>query len=106
MNEYGKRKKKYVFYDLDDVHARLIVRMLEDGLNGAKLMREFLRAYIEYQPDIMKWVHENPGFKVSARTQRARKLQKKRIALQENDLNLEEKDIQEIFDILADQMEE
>lgn len=103
MDEYGKTKKKYVFHDVDNLHAKLIVKLMEDGLKQGILFREFLKAYSDDDPNIRKWVESNPAMKISERSMKKRKLQQKKIMLQEAKFNLEQKEIDDIFDILADE---
>ena len=106
MYEYGKTKKKYVFIDEDNLHAKLIVRLLEDGIKPTVLIRAFLNDYIENDPNIRKWVESNKKMKISARTLAKRKRQEKKILLEKNLFNLDQKEIDDIFDILADEFGE
>jgi len=104
MEEYGTRKKKYVFYDHDHLHAKLVCRLAEDGFMQMALIREFIKAYIDYNPDIIKWCESNPKLKISKRTLRRRKAQMKKLELENAKFNLDQEEVDEIFDILADEM--
>jgi hypothetical protein len=103
MVEYGKTKKKYVFYDEDNLHAKLIVKLMEDGLKHGILFREFLKAYADDDPNIRNWVESNPQMKISKRSMVKRILQQKKIELEKTNFNLEQKEVDEIFDILSDE---
>lgn len=106
MHEYGKTRKKYVFFDEDNLHAKLIVRLLEDGIKPTTLIRTFLNSYIEDDPNIRNWVESNKKIKISARTLAKRKAQQKKIIIEKNLFNLDQKEIDDIFDILADEFGE
>ena len=103
MKEYGKTKKKFVFYDDDDTHARLIAKFMEDGLKQSKFFKAIVKAYIDDDPDIRRWIDNNPQHKISKRSQRIRKREARKIELQNTNFNLEENQVDEIFDILADE---
>lgn len=103
MDEYGTSKKKYVFYDHDHLHAKLIVKLMEDGIKQGILFREFLKAYSEDNPDIRKWVENNPNMKISNRSIAKRKMQQRKLELINKKFNLDQKEVDEIFDILADE---
>ena len=104
MDEYGKNKKKFVLVDYDHLHAKLTVKLMEDGIKYAILMREFLKAYTNDNDYIREWIENNPQIKISERSMKKRRAQQKRIALQETKFNLEQKEIDDIFDILADEL--
>ena len=104
MDEYGKRKKKFVFYEDDHVHAKLIVKFMEDGIKQASFFKEFVKAYIEDDPNIRKWIDNNDTCKVSGRSLAKRKRQQRLLEKQKNEFNLDQNVVDEIFDILADEL--
>lgn len=103
MDEYGKNKKKFLLVDYDHLHAKLVVKLMEDGIKYSTLMREFLKAYIDDNDYIREWIENNPGIKISERSMKKRRAQQKRIALQQAKFNLDQNEIDDIFDILADE---
>ena len=103
MKEYGKNKKKFVFYDDDHVHAKLIVKFMQDGIKQASFFKELVKAYIEDDPNIRRWLENNSSCKISKRSMTKRKKEQKLIEKQKNEFNLDKEIVDEIFDILADE---
>lgn len=103
MDNYGKNKKRFVFNMTDDLHARFLIKISEDGIKKTSLIRDFLEAYVNGEPNIEAWIQTNLPSKKSARWLAVRKRELKREALKKADFNLDEKDVSEIFDILAEE---
>ena len=103
--EYGKNKKRYVFYMTDDQHARFEIKLLEDNLKKTKFFKEFIDSYINGDPNIQAWMNESVSIQMSKPWRAKRKKELKMEALQKTNLNLDQKDISEIFDVLADEEE-
>lgn len=103
MDEYGKNKKRYVFYMTDDQHARFEIRLLEDNLKKTKFFKEIIDAYNNDDPHIRAWIEENNTVQMSKNWQAKRKRELKKEALQKAQFNLDEQDVSEIFDILAEE---
>jgi LPS O-antigen subunit length determinant protein (WzzB/FepE family) len=101
--EYGKNKKRFVFYMTDDVHARFLVRLTEDGIKKTSLIRDFIEAYIADDPKLREWLMTDLSSKKSAKWMAKRKRELKKEALQNTSFNLDGQDVSEIFDILADE---
>jgi LPS O-antigen subunit length determinant protein (WzzB/FepE family) len=101
--EYGKNKKRFVFYMTDDVHARFLVRLTEDGIKKTSLIRDFIEAYIANDPKLREWLMTDLSSKKSAKWMAKRKRELKKEALQNTSFNLDGQDVSEIFDILADE---
>ena len=104
IDQYGKTVKRIIFYDLDHLHAKVIVKTMEDGIKQVNLFREFLKAYTDDNPDIRRWVESNPSLKISKRTMAKRKAQQRRIEREKIVFNLEQHEVDAIFDILAEEM--
>ena len=102
MDNYGKNKKKFVFYITDDVHARFIIKMQELNLKKTSLIRDFIEAVINEDPNLMAWLEGDLSSKISKRSLAIRKRENKKAALQNAKFNLDNKDVSEIFDILAE----
>lgn len=103
MDEYGKSKKKFVFYDTDHTHAKLRVKFIEDGIKQTTFFKEFVKAYIEDDPLIRKWLENNPQCRISDRSLKKKKQEYRKIEEQKTDFNLDQETVDEIFDILADE---
>lgn len=101
--EYGKNKKRYVFYITDDQHARFEIRLLEDKIKKTKFFKEFVEAYINDDSLIRKWIDEKVNIGMSKRWKAIRRREMKKEALQKIEFNLGNEDVKEIFDILAEQ---
>ena len=103
MDEYGKSKKKFVFYETDHTHAKLRIKFIEDGIKQTTFFREIVKAYLEDDPYIRKWIESNPRCRISGRSLKKKKREDRKIEQVENQLNLDQKAVDEIFDILADE---
>ena len=103
MDKYGKNRKKIVFYDDDHTHAQLRIKFIADGIKQATFFKDLIRAYIDDEPNIRAWINNNPHCKISKRSMKMRKREDKKIEEQKTALNLDGKDIAEIFDILAEE---
>jgi len=103
MDNYGKNRKRFVFYMTDDVHARFLVRLAEDGIKKTSLIRDFIEAYIADEPNIREWLMTDLSSKKSKRWLNNRKRELKKEALQKAQFNLDGQDVSEIFDILAEE---
>jgi Zn-dependent oligopeptidase len=100
--EYGKNKKRFVFYLSDDDHARFLIKLQELNLKKATIVRDFINALLNDDPNINKWLEGELSAKLSKRTLAVRKREAKKRALQNSQFNLENADVSEIFDILAE----
>ena len=101
MDGYGKNKKKMVFYEEDHVHAKLIVKFMQDGIKQSSFFKELVKAYIDDDPNIRSWIDNNPKCKISKRSLAKRKREQKLIDKQKQEFNLDQEVVDEIFDILA-----
>ena len=52
--EYGKNKKRFVFYLSDDDHARFLIKLQELNLKKATIVRDFINALLNDDPNINK----------------------------------------------------
>ena len=103
MDNLGKNRKKIVFYDDDHTHAQLRIKFIADGIKQATFFKDLVRAYINDDPNIRAWINSNPHCKVSKRSARIRRREDRKIEEQNTSFNLDQKDVQEIFDILAEE---
>ena len=98
--EYGKDKKKLVFYLTEHEHAKFIAKMYNDGIKQGPFIRAVIDAYTNDDPNIMAFVDGSDQFKISMAHKKLRIKENKRIALENLKLNLDQKTIDDIFDIL------
>lgn len=90
----------------DDTHARFLIKISEDGIKKAALIKDFIEAYINGEPNIEAWIQTGISAKNGARWMAQRRKEQKKAALMNTDLNLDQKDVSEIFDILAEEEKE
>ena len=98
--EYGKNRKKIVFYITDHEHAKLMTKMQYDGIKQAAFFKAIMSAYVEDEVNIRRFIEENDSFKISDVQRKRHAKEKKRIALENLKLNLDKKTIDDILDIL------
>ncbi len=102
MDEYGHQEKKISFVDKDKHHADLIIRLKHDGLTMAKFFRGLIKGYIEQDHAIVDFVER---LKASSNSQSqvqsniVKELQKRGHKVK-NKFSLDEKEVENIFDIL------
>ena len=76
---------------------------MEDGIKQGSFFKELVKAYIEDDPNIRKWIDNNPRCKVSNRSLAKRKKEQKLIEKQKQEFNLDKEVVDENFDILAEE---
>jgi len=103
MADYGKSEKKIVFYDSDHNHAKLRVKFIEDGIKQSTFFKELVSAYVNDDPLIRKWIENNPRCRISGRSLEKRKRENRKIEEQNQQFNLDQDIVDELFDILADE---
>ncbi len=103
---YGKTRKKYVIFLDDGYHAKLILKLLQDNIKQNNLFRSFIEAYINDDPTIRKWIDGLSDNQKSGYILKKRKEQERYLAAQEKMFNLDQNDVDQIFDILADEFGE
>jgi len=100
-DSYGKKNKRIVFTDTDHQHAQLLIRLRHDGLRQADFFRNIISGYVSGDERIQEFVDEIKG-----QSQR-RKLKSKKLAatgtVTARDLGLNDGEIENIFDLLAEE---
>ena len=105
--EQAKRPKKVidksifkliVFYERVENSVELIVRLKNDGFNGAKFFRSVVEAYLSHDPKFMEWFNT----KRKTPKNRIKKVQKlvedgRRL---ESEYYLSNEEVENIFDII------
>jgi hypothetical protein len=99
--DYGKLNKRIVFTDNDHRHAQLLVRLRTDGLSQAVFFRAVVGAYIAGDIDIQSFVDKlkTQSIKRKTKSKNLRRSGAKKV----KDLALNEGEIENIFDILAEE---
>lgn len=102
MHEYGKSPKRLVIRSIEHLHAKLLAKLQEDKIKQHAFFVEFITGYINGDPVIEQWIDSNPHIKRGKRAQHIRKIEDKKIKKIEDDFNLEQKELDELFDILEE----
>ena len=103
---YGGREKKIVFYETDNHHAELKIKLHYDGFKQGEFFRSLVEAYLADDENIAKFIEEYK-IKNNKQGKRQRKIIKKeREAAKgtENTFALDKTDIESIFDLLEEEI--
>lgn len=96
---YGKLNKRIVFNENDHRQAKLAIRLRSDGLRQSDFFRHVVTGYISGDERIQEFVDDIKQ-QSKLRKQKSKKLRKKGMDTL-NDLGLNENEVENIFDILA-----
>jgi len=99
-------RKKIMFYDSPERHARLKIRCQHDGINQSQFLRMVVTGYIEGDNNIVEFVHmckEKYGLQGKNRRSKSLKLQHAGQKLTQ-DMALKSDEIENIFDILENEI--
>jgi len=99
--DYGKLTKRVVFTENDHRHAKLILRLQQDGLTQAAFFRHLVTAYIEGDNRILNFIDDVKA-QSKAKKRQTKRLRSKGAAAQE-ELGWSEQQLVDIFDIIAEE---
>ena len=99
--KYGKLNKRILFTDNDHRHAQLIVKLRTDGLSQADFFRAVVGAYIEDDVDLLRFIERIKTQSITRKTKTTRLRRKGTQSTK--DLGLDDGEIENIFDILAEE---
>jgi|TARA_R110001583_G_scaffold48399_5_gene151718 hypothetical protein len=99
--EYGNLTKRVVFTENDHRHAKLLLRLQQDGLTQAAFFRHLVTAYVEGDDRIVDYIDEvkNQSKLRKAKTKRLRDLGKQFVT----DTGFSEQQVVDLFDIIAEE---
>jgi len=103
---YGGREKKIVFYETDNHHAELKIKLHYDGFKQGEFFRSLVEAYLGGDENIAKFIEEYK-IKNNKQGKRQRKIIKKEIETAKeikNKFALDKTDIESIFDLLEEEI--
>ena len=103
---YGGREKKIVFYETDNHHAELKIKLHYDGFKQGEFFRSVIEAYLGDDENIAKFIEEYK-IKNSKQGKRQRKIIKKEIETAKeikNKFALDKTDIESIFDLFEEEI--
>ena len=104
--KYGQEEKKIVFQDSDKRHADLRIRLRHDGLTQIQFFKAMITGYVNRDERIIDFITE---FKYQVSKQGKSRIRKTRDLLSDGKeisdiFNLDEKETEEIFDIIAKEL--
>ena len=101
LTDYGNTTKRVVFTENDHRHAQLILKLKYMRLTQAAFFRHLITGLIEDDPRIIEYVNEISVRSKQKKT-KSEKLQK--IGAQKSrDFGLSENDVEDIFDLIAEE---
>ena len=95
--------RKFVIWIKDAFKLELHKRLAQDNLNQTEFMRSVLEAYVDEDPDIMKFIERKRLMKVSKKGKGLANKQAREEAKMVKDLNLNNDEIQDIFDLIEEE---
>ncbi len=99
--DYGNLTKRVVFTENDHRHAKLLLRLQQDGLTQAAFFRHLITAYIEGDERIVEYIDD---VKTQSKTRKAKtkrlRDQGKQVAA---DAGFSEQQLVDLFDIIAEE---
>ena len=95
-------RKKIMFYDSPDRQARLRVRCQYDGLSQSEFFRIMVTGYLEKDERVLSFLKEHKARNQIQGKNKLQKIDSKDKKAKDNikKFNLDEKDIQSIYDII------
>jgi hypothetical protein len=99
--DYGNLTKRVVFTENDHRHAKLILRLRQDGLTQAAFFRHLITAYIEEDERIVDYIDE---VKVQSKSRKAKtkKLREQGKAFTAA-CGFSDQQVHDLFDIIAEE---
>ena len=99
--DYGNLTKRVVFTENDHRHAKLLLRLQQDGLTQAAFFRHLITAYIEGDERIVEYIDDvkTQSKTRKAKTKRLRDQGKQFVA----DSGFSEQQLVDLFDIIAEE---
>ena len=97
--DYGKLNKRIVFTENDYRHAQLIIRLRSDGLRQSDFFRHIVSGYVSGDERIQTFVDDIKEQSIK-RKEKSKKLRKKGSKAMK-DLGLNDSEVENIFDLLA-----
>ena len=104
--KYGQEGKKIVFQDSDKRHADLRIRLRHDGLTQIQFFQAMITGYLKNDVRIVDFITD---VKIQISKHGKKRVDKTRRLLKEGEdlkslFNLDDKETEEIFDIIAKEL--
>jgi hypothetical protein len=102
--KFSKDRKKVVFYEETDQHAKLLIQLFYDSLRQGEFFRAVIAGYVNGDEDLFNFIQ---NYKLDAEKNKSRrkiiiKERKKQKEL-ESEFALNQDEIENIFDILEEE---
>jgi len=99
--DYGNLTKRVVFTENDHRHAKLLLRLQQDGLTQAAFFRHLITAYIEGDERIVDYIDnvKNQSKARKVKTKRLREQGKQLLT----DAGFSDQQLHDLFDIIAEE---
>jgi len=95
-------KKRFLFVDTEERHARLKIRLEYDGMTRSEFFRLFVTGYLEHDENILIFIENYVAQKAllnKMKRHKSKKLMEKRLETIDQ-FGLNDKDIENIFDVM------
>jgi hypothetical protein len=99
--DYGKLNKRIVFTENDHRHVKLLMKLKADGLTQSKFFRCLITGYIDGDVRIHEYIDEVGGLSIKRRN-KSKKLREEGMK-KLSDFSLNDGEIENIFDIIAEE---
>ena len=95
-------RKKIMFYDSPERHARLKIRCSHDGINQSQFLRMVVTGYIESDKNMVEFIHAcKERYRLQGKSKRSKSLKLQQAGQKiSQDMALGNDEIENIFDIL------
>ena len=104
---YGGKEKRIVFYETDNHHAELKIKLHYDGIGQGEFFRGVIEAYLSDEENISNFVssYKEKNNKQSKRQRKIINKESQSAKELKNTFALGENDIESIFDLLEEEQE-
>jgi len=102
---YGNREKKIVFYETDNRHAELKIKLHYDGLKQGEFFRSVVEAYLSEDENIINFInfYKEKNSKQGKRQRNISKKDRQGVKDTKNVFALDAKEVESIFDLLEEE---
>lgn len=103
----GGKEKRIVFYETDNHHAELKIKLHYDGIGQGEFFRSLIEAYLSDEKNITNFIssYKEKNNKQSKRQRKIINKESKSANKVKNTFALDQGDIESIFDLLEEEKE-
>jgi hypothetical protein len=103
----GGKEKRIVFYETDNHHAELKIKLHYDGIGQGEFFRSLIEAYLSDEENITNFIssYKEKNNKQSKRQRKIINKESKSANKVKNTFALDQGDIESIFDLLEEEKE-